>query len=75
MLKYIDKETIKKQSKISQIKMQIAKLDKKLKEYDYIGTKIATGRGTVEEYATQIAQMDIWAKQIDKLEEELKQIK
>ena len=70
-----DRETLKKQSKISQIKIKIAQLDKKLKEYDYIGTKIATGRATVEEYATQIAQMDEWAKQINALEERLKEIK
>lgn len=34
-----------------------AQLETWLKEHDYIGTKIATGRATVEEYADEIAEM------------------
>ena len=41
-----------------------------LKSYDYIGTKIATGRGTIQEYASQIKQMTEWANEINKLEAE-----
>lgn len=50
---------------------EIAELLKKLKKYDYIGTKIATGRATKEQYATEISQMTKWANEVDKLEKEL----
>ena len=46
-------------------------LDRNLKSYDYIGIKIATGRATKEQYATQIAQMTEWAEELDKLKKEL----
>ena len=42
-----------------------------LREYDYIGTKIATGRATIEEYKTEIELMNRWAEEINELEEEL----
>ena len=48
---------------------RIAELKALLKDYDYIGTKIATGRGTREEYAKEIAQMTEWANEIDELEQ------
>ena len=35
-----------------------------LAAYDYIGTKIATGRATREEYAKQIEQMREWASEL-----------
>lgn len=47
---------------------RIVELKKLLASYDYIGTKIATGRATREEYATQIAQMTAWADEINELE-------
>ena len=50
---------------------RIAELNALLKDYDYIGTKIATGRGTREEYAKQIAQMTAWADEINELEASL----
>ena len=55
----------KKSSRINELKKQ-------LRELDYIGIKIATGRGTREEYATQIAQMTEWANEVDRLQEEVK---
>lgn len=70
----VDIEKLKMYSNISRIKIKIAQLQKKLDDYDYIGTKIATGRATREEYATQIAQMNIWATEIDILREKLKEI-
>ena len=39
-----------------------------LKEHDYIGTKIATGRATVEEYATEIAEMTEKANRINEID-------
>lgn len=40
-----------------------------LKRYDYIGTKIAMGRATREEYAEEIKQADEWAAELRILEE------
>jgi hypothetical protein len=54
------------------ILMQINTLKNNLKEYDYIGVKIATGCATIEEYSNQIAQCQEWRKQINDLENELK---
>lgn len=39
-----------------------------LKAHDYIGTKIATGRATVEEYATEIAEMTEKANRINEID-------
>ena len=39
-----------------------------LNEHDYIGTKIATGRATVEEYATEIAEMTEKAERINEID-------
>lgn len=36
---------------------------------DYIGTKIATGRATIEEYAFEIAKMNVLAGKINELRE------
>lgn len=52
-------------------KRRIEELKQMLESYDYIGTKIATGRATREEYATQIQQMTAWANEINELEEQL----
>lgn len=49
------------------------KLEQWLKDHDYIGTKIATGRATVEEYATEIAEMTVKANRINEIDEELKE--
>lgn len=43
-----------------------------LKEHDYIGIKIATGRATVEEYADIIVEMKIKANRINEINELLK---
>ena len=74
-LKVIDGKVVAVDRVITQeeIKLnRIAELKELLANYDYIGTKIATGRATREEYATQIQQMTEWASEIDRLEEELK---
>ena len=42
-----------------------------LKGYDYIGTKIATGRAGAEDYAAEIAKMTAWAAEVDLLETEI----
>lgn len=45
-----------------------AQLETWLKEHDYIGTKIATGRATVEEYATEIEEMRAKANRINDID-------
>lgn len=53
------------------IRDKILKLKQQLKDYDYIGVKIATGRATIEEYSDQISKMNQWAKEINELEDML----
>lgn len=43
-----------------------------IKSYDYIGTKIATGVATIEDYAEQIAHMEELRTQISELEAKIK---
>lgn len=51
-----------------------ADLESWLKDHDYIGTKIATGRATVEEYATEIAEMTEKANRINEIDRELSSV-
>ena len=43
-----------------------------LKQHDYIGTKIATGRATVADYAEEIQTMREYAARIDQINKILK---
>lgn len=45
-----------------------SELESWLKAHDYIGTKIATGRATVEEYATEIEEMTEKAERINEID-------
>lgn len=45
-----------------------AELQAWLNAHDYIGTKIATGRATVEDYAEEIAEMKVKADRIDEID-------
>ena len=60
-------EELKKQS----LQTEKAELESWLKEHDYIGTKIATGRATVEEYASEIALMTEKANRINDIDKML----
>ena len=51
-----------------------AQFESWLKAHDYIGTKIATGRATVEEYASEIAEMSEKASRINEIDRELNSI-
>ena len=51
-----------------------AELEAWLKEYDYIGVKIATKRATVEEYANEIAEMTEKANRINEINELLESL-
>lgn len=50
---------------------RIEELRHKLKDLDYIGIKIATGRATREEYASEIILMQTYADEINHLQNEL----
>ena len=50
------------------LKAEKAELESWLKEHDYIGTKIATGRATVEEYAGEITLMTEKANRINDID-------
>ena len=51
--------------------MQIAQLKEELARYDYIGTKLAMGVATREEYAEEIAHTEVLRQQIRVLEGEV----
>lgn len=60
-----------KDPKTLQIEGEINMLKDKLRDLDYIGVKIATGRATKEEYEDQIKLMIEYADRINLLEAEL----
>ena len=63
---------IARQEKIAQIQSQISVIDAEFATLDYVASKIATGRATIEEYTEKIARMSELATMKDSLEEELK---
>lgn len=48
--------------------------ESKLRDLDYIGVKIATGRATIEEYAEEIAEMSRLADKVNQLRAEIKEL-
>ena len=51
---------------------ELSQCESRLKELDYIGVKIATGRATKEEYLTEIEEMNNLANRINEIREELR---
>lgn len=51
-----------------QIEAEIRAVDQLMKDNDYIGTKIAMGRATKEEYAKEIAESEKLAERKNELE-------
>lgn len=51
-----------------------AELEAWLKAHDYIGVKIATGRATIEEYATEIKEMTEKANRINEIDKLLENL-
>ena len=51
-----------------ELQTEKALLETWLKDHDYIGTKIATGRATIEEYATKIEEMTEKAERINEID-------
>lgn len=62
-----EEEEISKMSSLDN-SARIDELKRKLAETDYIACKIAEGSATVEEYAEQIKQRQLWREQINELE-------
>ena len=54
--------------KRQELEEEKALLETWLKEHDYIGTKIATGRATIEEYSDIIAEMTEKAERINEID-------
>ena len=63
-------EELKKQA-LAEEKTQ---LESWLKEHDYIGIKIATGRAAIDDYATEIAEMSEKASRINEIDRELSSV-
>ena len=57
-------EELRKQA----LQSEKAELEAWLSAHDYIGVKIATGRATIEEYATEIEEMTEKANRINEIE-------
>ena len=57
-----------------EIEAEIRGLEQLMRSHDYIGTKIAMGRATREEYADEIAQSEEWAQRVDELRKELEEL-
>lgn len=68
------KAEAEKQNKISELQSKISAIDAEFKSLDYIGIKIATGRATIEEYSTEIAEMTRLADEKNALETELAEL-
>ena len=78
---YLDGELVLDEVKLNKLKgdeeqktkeQEIARLKAELTQYDYIGTKIAMGVATKEDYADEIAHTEEIRKQIRTLEGEVK---
>ena len=54
--------------RLFELSAEKAELEAWLKAHDYIGTKIATGRATIDEYATEIAEMTEKAERINEID-------
>lgn len=61
-------EELRKQALLS----EKSELEQWLRNHDYVGTKIATGRASIEEYADVIAEMNKKANRINEINELLK---
>ena len=81
--RYMDGELILDEAKLSKIKSleerdklveERAELELWLKDHDYIGIKISTGRATIGDYATEIAEMSEKASRINEIDRELSSI-
>lgn len=75
--RFINGELVLDEAKVSRLKAEEekaklieekAELEAWLKSHDYIGVKIATGRATIDDYATEIAEMTEKANRINEID-------
>ena len=59
---------LKKEEEKSKLIAEKTELEAWLKAHDYIGVKIATGRATIDDYATEIAEMTEKANRINEID-------
>ena len=69
-----DSEKEERINNINSLINEKVELESWLKNHDYIGTKIATGRATVEEYATEIEEMKEKAERINEIDRLLERL-
>lgn len=72
--KEIEKPEPYKPTELEKKQQELWETEQKLRELDYIGVKIATGRATIEEYADEIAEMSRLADKVNKLRAEIKEL-
>ena len=65
---------LKAEEEKSKLITEKAELEAWLRNHDYIGTKIATKRATVEEYATEIKEMTEKAERINEINDLLESL-
>lgn len=68
--KLVELEALKEKDELLKEK---AELELWLSSHDYIGTKIATGRATIEDYATEIEEMTEKASRINEINKKLEE--
>ena len=56
---------------MSELSKEYEELEVWMRQHDYVGVKIATGRATIEEYAGVIAEMGEKANRINEIRKEL----
>lgn len=56
------------------LEVELTKCENELKELDYIGVKIATGRATIENYVNEIQRMNELAKRVEDIREKLSKL-
>lgn len=56
---------------MSELSKEYEELEVWMRQHDYVGVKIATGRATIEEYADVIAEMKEKANRINEIRKEL----
>lgn len=56
---------------MSELSKEYEELEVWMRQHDYVGVKIATGRATIEEYADVIAEMGEKANRINEIRKEL----
>lgn len=70
-----EKAAIEKLNEIRELETEIAAIDNRFHELDYIGIKIATGRAQISDYESEIEEMTQLADKKNELEEQLRILK